>query len=276
VHLTTIAATRYVQPLREGGSLPAVVDTEAGLFVVKFRGAGQGPKALIAELIVGGIAKALGLGMPELALIEIDDLFGQSEPDPEIQDVLRASHGTNVGLRYLDGAFNFALAASGDLVEPEWAARVVWLDAFLTNPDRTHRNTNLMVWDRRVWLIDHGAALYAHHDWARVDEARARSPFPLIRDHVLLGVAGDLEATDTAAAAAVDGGIIDEILESIPDDLLRAGLLAEEFPSAEAARERYRRYLAARLQAPRTFVSEAGRAQKALLATPPLLKKARR
>jgi hypothetical protein len=200
VHLTTIAATRYVQPLREGGSLPAVVDTEAGLFVVKFRGAGQGPKALIAELIVGGIAKALGLGMPELALIEIDDLFGQSEPDPEIQDVLRASHGTNVGLRYLDGAFNFALAASGDLVEPEWAARVVWLDAFLTNPDRTHRNTNLMVWDRRVWLIDHGAALYAHHDWARVDEARARSPFPLIRDHVLLGVAGDLEATDAVEA----------------------------------------------------------------------------
>jgi hypothetical protein len=146
--LATYAAQRYVQPLREGGSLPAVVETEGGLFVVKFRGAGQGPKALVAELIVGLLARALELPVPELALVELDPLFGRSEPDPEIQDILRRSHGTNVGLRYLDGAFNFDATAAGDLLPAELAARIVWLDAFTTNPDRTHRNPNILVWRR--------------------------------------------------------------------------------------------------------------------------------
>lgn len=274
--LPIFQATRYVQPLREGGSLPAVVDTEAGLFVVKFRGAGQGPKALIAELIVGGIAAALGLAVPELALIEVDDLFGRSEPDPEIQDVLRKSHGVNVGLRYLDGAFNFALAAAGDLVEAQWAAKVVWLDTFLTNPDRTHRNTNMMVWDRQVWLIDHGAALYAHHNWPSVDESRTRAAFPLIRDHVLLSLAADLEQADAEAAGALNSDVVDAVLASVPDELLRAESLAREFPSAEAARARYRAYLAARLESPRAFVGEAVRARETLLASPPQPKQARR
>ena len=190
--LPTHCATRYVQPLREGGSLPAVVDTDdGGLFVVKFRGAGQGAKVLIAELIVGGIGDGLGLPVPSLALVEISDRFGRTEPDPEIQEILRRSHGINVGLRYLDGAFNFDPLAAGELVDPAVAAQIVWLDAFVTNPDRTARNPNLMVWDRRPWLIDHGAALYAQHDWAAVDEARTRTPFPLIERHVLLDRAAE-------------------------------------------------------------------------------------
>src|SRR5919204_1503955 len=158
-----VTATRYVQPLREGGSLPAVVDTEDGLYVVKFRGAGQGPKALVAELIVGLLAERLDRPVPQLALVHLPAAFGGSEPDPEIQDLLRGSHGLNVGLRYLDGAFNFDPAAAGDVITSGFAARVVWLDALVTNPDRTHRNPNLLVWDRRPWLIDHGAALYVHH-----------------------------------------------------------------------------------------------------------------
>ena len=274
--LPTLAATRYVQPLREGGSLPAVVDTEAGLYVVKFRGAGQGPKALIAELIVGGIANALGLAVPELALVEIDEVFGRSEPDPEIQDVLRASHGTNVGLRYLDGAFNFALSAAGDLIDPEYAARIVWLDAFLTNPDRTHRNTNMMVWERRVWLIDHGAALYAHHNWAAVDDAKTGAAFPLISDHVLLTLADDIERADAESTLALSGGVMDEVLAMVPNELLRAGSRADEFPSPDAARERYRRYLTRRLEVPRAFAAEAIRARATRLASLPQAQRARR
>ena len=173
------AASRYVQPLREGGSLPAVVDTEeGGLFVVKFRGAGQGAKVLVAELIVGLLAQSLGLPVPELALVDVSDRFGRSEPDPEIQELLRRSHGTNVGLRYLEGAFNFDQSAAGDLISPELAARIVWLDAYTTNPDRTAHNPNLLVCQRRPWLIDHGAALYAHHDWASVDDARTTTGVP--------------------------------------------------------------------------------------------------
>src|SRR3954462_13541302 len=190
-------ATRYVQPLREGGSLPAVVEVDNGdLYVVKFRGAGQGAKVLIAELIVGGIAKELGLRTPDLAIIDISARFGRSEPDPEIQDLLRRSHGANVGMRFLEGAFNFDSSAAGSLVSPELAAQIVWLDAFTTNPDRTHRNPNLLIWNRTPWLIDHGAALYAHHDWASVDAERARGAFQMIRSHVLLEIAGDLSAAN--------------------------------------------------------------------------------
>jgi hypothetical protein len=165
--LLRTTARRYVQPLREGGSLPAIVDTADGLFVVKFRGAGQGARALVAELIVGQIALALGLPVPALAIVDLPEEFGRSEPDPEIQDLLRASHGENVGLAFLDGAFNFETHAAGDLVTDDFASRVVWLDAFCTNPDRTHRNPNLLIWNRKPWLIDHGAALYAHHNWAK-------------------------------------------------------------------------------------------------------------
>ena len=271
-------ATRYVQPLREGGSLPAVVDTESGgLFVVKFRGAGQGAKVLVAELIVGVIAQQLELPVPELALVDVSDRFGRSEPDPEIQELLRRSHGTNVGARYLQGAFNFDGRAAGDLVDAELAARIVWLDAFTTNPDRTPHNPNLLIWERGPWLIDHGAALYAHHDWASVDEARTVTSFPLIRSHILLGASGDLAAADAECASRLSDELIAAILEQIPDDLLVDGAGDRpEFASAADARDRYRRYLTRRLRAPRAFTAEAIAAQGQVRREPPQHLKARR
>jgi len=264
------AATRYVQPLREGGSLPAVVDTVGGgLFVVKFRGAGQGAKALIAELVVGQLAQALDLPVPELAIIELSAAFGRTEPDPEIQDILRASQGVNVGLRYLDSAFNFDAAAAGDLIPVEFATRLVWLDALVTNPDRTHRNPNLLVWQRRPWLIDHGGALYAHHDWAAVDEARTRTPLARIRDHVLLDRAADLGAIDATLAGVLTPDVIARVLAQVPDELLTDPVSCREFATAEAARARYREYLLTRLRAPRDFVAEAVRAREQLRREPP-------
>ncbi|HEY9448211.1 MAG TPA: HipA family kinase [Gemmatimonadaceae bacterium] len=275
--LPLFTATRYVQPLREGGSLPAVVETASGdLFVVKFRGAGQGAKALVAELIAGLLARALDLPTPELAIVEVPPPFGRSEPDPEIQDLLRASHGVNVGARYLDGAFNFDPGAAGELVSPELAARVVWFDAFLTNPDRTHRNPNILIWRRQPWLIDHGAALYAHHDWRSVDEARTRSAFPLIQQHVLLARSGDLEAADATMAGRLSRDVIDDALAAVPDALLTAPPADSDTPSAAAARERYRSYLLTRLENPRAFVAAAVAARERLLREPPRPLSARR
>ena len=271
-------ASRYVQPLREGGSLPAVVDTEqGGLFVVKFRGAGQGAKVLVAELIVGLLAETLGLPIPELALVDVSERFGRSEPDPEIQELLRRSHGTNIGLRYLEGAFNFDLSAAGELIDPALAARIVWLDAYTTNPDRTAHNPNLLIWQRRPWLIDHGAALYAHYDWPSVDDARTTTGFPLIRSHILLASSGDLQATDDACAAALTDDVIRGVMDAIPDDLLLdSGGGGREFASAAEARERYARYLSLRVQAPRRFAAEAIAAQAQVRLEPPLHLKARR
>ena len=274
--LQTFTALRYLQPLREGGSLPAVVDTDGGLFVVKFRGAGQGAKALIAELIVGSLAIALDLPAPELALIEIPEPFGRSEPDSEIRDLLRASHGINIGLRYLDGAFNFAPSAAGDLIDPALASRIVWLDAFTTNPDRTHRNPNLLVWQRRPWLIDHGAALYAHHDWSSVDQARTRTPFAMIRDHVLLASASEIEAADAETAPRITASLLDGILRAGPDSLILGTAGGPEFATADEARERYLAYLVERVTAPRTFIAEALAARERLLASPAVRLPARR
>lgn len=274
--LPTYTAMRYVQPLREGGSLPAVVATDGGLFVVKFRGAGQGPKALIAELVVGMLADALGLPTPELAVVDLSPVFGRSEPDPEIQDLLRASHGVNVGLRYLDGAFDFALSAARDLITPAFAARLVWLDGLVTNPDRTHRNPNLLIWQRSSWLIDHGAALYAHHDWARVDEARTRSPFPMIRDHVLLAVSEDLEAVDEECAGRLNDDVLSDVLRQVPGELLMDPAGGRDFPTPDAARDRYLTYLRDRLRPPRSFIAQAVDARARLLTEPPRPKSARR
>jgi hypothetical protein len=271
-------ASRYVQPLREGGSLPAVVDTEdAGLFVVKFRGAGQGARVLISELIVGGLALALGLPTPELALVDVSQRFGRSEPDPEIQELLRRSHGTNVGLRYLEGAFNFDPSAAGDLISPALAARIVWLDAFTTNPDRTHRNPNLLIWRQGAWLIDHGAALYAHHDWASVDADRTRTPFALIRSHVLLAAAGDLREADDACAAALTPDVIAGVVDTVPDDLLMDPVAGTgEFADANAGRARYLRYLVERLADRRPWVEQAIAAQEQLRIELPQRLEARR
>lgn len=260
--LPTYVASRYVQPLREGGSLPAIVDSDGGLFVTKFRGAGQGPKALIAEIIVGLLARTLGLPVPDLALIEIEPVFGRAEPDPEIQEILRRSHGLNVGLKYLDGAFNFDAFAAGDFVDARFAADVVWLDAFVTNPDRTHRNPNLLICNRTPWLIDHGAALYAHHMWQTADEQRTRTPFARIEDHVLLAQAEDLRAADARLAPRLTPDALRAILAAVPEALL-LDPLARDFESAEAARQRYLVYLETRLAQPREFVEQALQSQAA-------------
>ena len=274
--LPTVTALRYVQPLREGGSLPAVVATDDGMYVVKFRGAGQGARALVAELIAGGLAMALGLPVPELAIVELPGQFGRSEPDPEIQDLLRASHGTNVGLRYLDGAFNFALSAAGDHIPPALASRIVWLDALITNPDRTHRNPNILIWDRQPWLIDHGAALYAHHDWSSVDTERTRTRFPLIRDHVLLTLADDLSRADAELAPRLDADALEAVLDGVPDVLLEDPIAGRELGSAAATRARYVAYLRDRLSARRDFVEEAIAARERVLIQPPRRLEARR
>ena len=274
--LQTLTATRYVQPLREGGSLPAVVDTDDGLFVVKFRGAGQGAGALIAEIIAGELARELALRVPHIAIIDIADDFALGEPDPEIQDLLRASHGINVGLRYLDGAFNYDGYAAGNLVSTAAAADIVWFDALITNPDRTHRNTNLLVWDHQIWLIDHGSTLYAHHDWASVDEARTRSPFPLIRNHVLLLHAGDLTSADARLAARIDDQMLHSVLQRVPDVLLLDPVFGKDFTTASHARERYFSYLRTRLLEPRAWLNEAVTAQESARREPPQRKAARR
>ena len=273
-----LAASRYVQPLREGGSLPAVVDTEEdGLYVVKFRGAGQGAKVLVAELIVGGLAAQLGLPTPDLALVDISPRFGRSEPDPEIQELLRRSHGTNVGMRYLEGAFNFDPSAAGNLISAELAARVVWLDSLTTNPDRTHRNPNLMIWRSEPWLIDHGAALYAHHDWSSVDAARTRTPFQLVRSHVLLAGAGSLAEADAASAPLLSDDVITDVVAAVPDDLLMdAESGSGDFSSAETARERYGRYLSERLAARSVWLAAAEEAQQQLRIEMPQHLRARR
>jgi hypothetical protein len=275
--LPTLTAMRYVQPLREGGSLPAVVETDDGqLWVVKFRGAGQGAKTLVAELIAGLVAQHLGLPTPDLSLVDVSSAFGRGERDPEIQDLLRKSEGTNVGMRYLDGAFNFDSSAAGDLITPALAASIIWLDAYLTNPDRTARNPNLLIWNRQPWLIDHGAALYAHHDWASVDEARMLTPFPLIRDHVLLGRADDVERADAGLAARLDADILASLLEQVPDSLLTVPVPGESTVTAAGARARYLAYLLTRLRAPRVFAAEAERARVNARSAPPRRLEARR
>ena len=274
--LPLLHASRYVQPLREGGSLPAVVETEDGLYVAKFRGAGQGAGALVAELIAGGLALALGLPVPALAIVDVAPEFGLDEGDPEILDLLRASHGTNIGMRYLDGAFNYDGYAASELIAPALAADIVWFDGLITNPDRTHRNPNLLVWERRPWLIDHGTSLYAHHDWEAVDDARTRTAFPLIAQHVLLARADDLEAADARLAPLLADDVLHDVLAAVPDDLLLDPHFGRAAISAGGARERYRSYLRARLAAPRAWVPMAIGAQAEARRNPPQRKRARR
>jgi len=257
----TVTATRYVTPLREGGSLPAVVEADDdGLYVLKFRGAGQGPRALVAELVAGEIARALGLTVPELVFIELDTDLARTEPDPEIQDLIRASGGTNLGLDYLSGALAFDPLA--DVTDPELASRIVWLDAFVTNLDRTARNTNMLVWHRKLWLIDHGAALYFHHAGLG-DPAAALSPFPLIRDHVLLPRASRIAEVDAALAARLTAPLLEGIVGLVPDQWLAGDGDGAASAAAAAARAAYLDHFVRRLAAPRAFVAEALRAHDA-------------
>jgi hypothetical protein len=275
--LPILTAVRYVTPLREGGSLPAIVETEdAGLFVTKFRGAGQGAKALIAEVIFESLARAIGLPMPEIAIIDMAEDFGRTEPDPEIQDILAGSRGPNFGIRYMDGAMNFDAIAAGALVTEQFATDLVWLDAFLTNPDRSHKNPNLMVWDGGLWLIDHGAALFAHHNWSRVDEKRTRTPFAPTEQHVVLGRSGDLVGADRRLTAILDESALRAAVNRVPDAWLVDPVAGTDFSSPEEARDRYVSYLQTRVAEPRAFVQEAVEAHDRLRNTPPSLLSARR
>lgn len=269
--LPAFSATRYVVPLKEGGSLPAVVETTGGDFVVKFRGAGQGAKALVAEVVAGELARRAALPMPSVALLDLPPSFGRTERDPEIQDLLKASVGMNVGLGFVEAALPYDPASLSAYAPPDLAAEIVWLDAFLFNLDRTARNPNLLVGRYggeaapRLWLIDHGAALYFHHAWESVDDDRARSPFPLIKDHVLLPLAGDLHAASARMTERLTPDVLDDVLALVPDELLLHVPPGHTpaFPTAEAFRDAYRRVLAPRLADPVLFVDEAVRAQAA-------------
>jgi hypothetical protein len=248
----TVVATRYVTPLREGGSLPAIVEADDdGLYVLKFRAAGQGPKALAAELVVGELGRALGLLVPEIVLIDLDPCLGDAEPDEEIQDLIHRSGGLNLGLDFLPGALPFSPVA-GPAPTPAEAADIVWFDALTTNPDRTPQNPNLIVWHGRTWLIDHGAALYVHHTW-RDPAAHARRPFERIREHVLLPGAGSIEAADARLAPQATADVVESIVALLPD----AWLAAEAIGGPVEQRRAYVDYLATRLRAPRRFVTEA-------------------
>lgn len=251
---------RYIMPLREGGSLPALAEADDGFkYVVKFRGAGHGTKALVAELIGGEIARALGLRVPELVFLRLDEAFGRTEGDEEIQDLLRASTGLNLGLHYLSGAVAFDPAASE--VDPLLASRIVWLDALLTNIDRTVRNTNLLTWKNELWLIDHGAALFFHFSWVNWQK-HALSPFVQIKDHVLLPTAGRLEEADAEGRRLLTETKIREIVGLVPDDWLRW----DDSPGTpDEIRETYVRFLLDRLAHSSTFVNEARNARQALI-----------
>jgi hypothetical protein len=255
--IRTVNATRYVRPLREGGSLPAIIEADDdGMYVLKFRGAAQGPKALIAELLCGGIGRALGLPVPEVVFVEFDGALGRNEPHAEIQELMSRSAGLNLALDYLPGSFNFdPLNAPG--VAPELAARVVWFDAYITNVDRTPRNPNMLLWHRNLWLIDHGAALYMHHTWADW-RARARGRFPPIKDHILLGAADDLAAADAALAPLVTPELIAGLVAAIPAAWLEG---EPAFTGLEEHRAAYVEYLSERLAVPRLFVEEAANAR---------------
>jgi hypothetical protein len=247
----TVHATRYVTPLREGGSMPGLVEADDdGLYVLKFRGAGQGPKALLAEIVAGELARAAGLTVPEIVFIELDPQLGAAEPDPEIQELIAASGGTNVGLDFLPGALTYNPAA-GDAPPPDRAAEIVWLDALMTNVDRSPQNPNLLLWHGRLWLIDHGAALYLQHAWED-PPADALRPFPAIRSHVLLPTADDIAAADERLAPRLDSAVVDDVLARVPD--------AWFAPHDRAA---YAEYLRRRLETPRAFAAEAEEARRA-------------
>jgi len=241
-----VTVTRYVTPLREGGSLPAIVEgDDNGLYVLKFRGAGQGARALVAELVAGELARAIGLSVPEIVLAELDPDLARTEPDPEIQELIRASAGLNLALDYLPGSVTFDPVA--DAPDGFLASSVVWFDALTMNIDRTAKNTNLLLWHGQLWMIDHGAALYFHHG-SEDFLSRARDPFPAIKDHVLLRFANALEEADTVLYERATESRVREIVADIP---------ADWSPHAQ----RYADFFRARLEAPRPFLEEAVRAR---------------
>lgn len=261
--MRTIQATEYVTPLREGGSLPAIVEgDDDGTWVLKFRGAGQGLKALIAELISGEIGRVLGLPVPEIVLAHLDGRFGKTEPDPEIQELLRASEGLNLAIDYLPGSITFDPLVPQPVADnPTLASSIVWFDALAGNVDRTAKNTNLLVWHRKLWMIDHGATLIFHHNWADDPLARSRAPYRQASQHVLLRWASEMIEVDAELASRLTPATIDSILTMIPDEWLNE----PEFSSAAEHRNAYRDYLVRRLEAPRTWVEDLVRVRTSLV-----------
>lgn len=258
-NIRTVNVSRYVTPLREGGSLPAIAEADDGfLYVLKFRGAGQGLKALIAELIGGELARAAGFLVPEIVFANLNEAFGRTEPDEEIQDLLKSSVGTNLALHYLQGAITYDPAVGR--VDPLLASKIVWFDCLLTNVDRSFRNTNMLVWNKELWLIDHGAALYFHHVW-KGWEQHALKPFTQVKDHVLLKQAGDLQQADDQLKQIISPEMIAAVVSTIPDEWLQS-----EFDEpVENIKEIYTGYLTTRLRASATFVKEAIDARKQLI-----------
>ena len=259
--LRSVLATRYVTPLREGGSLPGLVEADDdGLYVLKFRGAGQGPRALIAELVAGEIGRALGLRVPEIVFARLDPALGRNEPDFEVQDLIKASGGLNLALDFLPGALGFdALARSR--VEASLASEIVWFDAYVTNVDRTPRNTNMLLWHKQLWLIDHGATLYFHHDWGDY-RAQSRRPFAAIKEHVLLPRASALAEADATLRQRLTPDILANIVAAIPEEWLPP---EPQFAGPAEQRAAYLTYLTSRLEASSIFVEVAEHARAQLV-----------
>ncbi|MFL9843355.1 HipA family kinase [Flavobacterium rhizosphaerae] len=258
--LRTVDVMRYITPLREGGSLPALAAADDGFnYVLKFKGAGHGTKALIAELLGGEIARTLGLPVPELVFANLDEAFGRTEADEEIQDLLQASQGLNLALHYLQGAINFDPVVT--TVAPELASKIVWLDAYITNVDRTFRNTNMLIWHKELWLIDHGACLYFHHSFTD-PEGHAKSPFALIKDHVLLPQASLLQEIDQEYRALLTEDTLRGIVNLIPDEWLQWDG-AEQTP--EEIKQVYFTFLTTRLANSDIFIKQAQHAREALI-----------
>jgi len=258
--LRIVNVTRYITPLREGGSLPALAEADDDFkYVVKFRGSGHGVKALISELIGGLVAQKLRLRIPELVFIQLDEGFGQTEGDEEIQDLLQASRGLNLGLHFLSGALTFDPVTT--IIDAETASIIVWMDAFLTNVDRTIKNTNMLMWHKELWLIDHGATLYFHHTWINWEKA-ALNPFPLIKDHVLLRFAGQLEEADAFCRSILTEEVLRKIVDTIPDEW---AAIAEHNLTASEVKEVYYSFLSRRITDSSNFLNEAIHAQKAFV-----------
>jgi hypothetical protein len=259
-NLRTVNVTRYISPLREGGSLPALAEADDDFkYVLKFKGAGHGVKALIAELIGGEIARVLKLQIPELVYANLDEAFGRTEADEEIQDLLQGSQGLNLALHFLSGAINYDPVVT--VVDAKLASQIVWLDAYITNVDRTFRNTNMLMWHKELWLIDHGASLYFHHSWTNW-EKHAQSPFALIKDHVLLPQASMLQEADTLFKTILTPETLQSIVNLIPLQWLD---WQDTDESPEAIRDVYLQFLIMRLNHSQIFIKEAQNARETLI-----------
>lgn len=252
IDIRTVNVTQYINPLREGGSLPAIVKADDGfLYVLKFRGAGQGKKALIAELLGGELARAIGLKIPELVFMNLDDSFSKTEPDEEIQDLLKFSVGLNLGLHFLSSAITYDPLVFE--VDAMTASKIIMLDSIISNIDRTVKNTNLLLWNKELWVIDNGASFYFHHNWNTWENHLTRT-FPLIKDHVLLKSASHLKEASQEITYKLSLDVIEDIISNIPEEWL---IEESNTLSPFELRTAYASYLKAKLNMIDTLVKEA-------------------